>query len=123
MRMHISITARLYAPTIRMIEPEAGSGPTTAVRAFIPTFQSFLQHDDKSPQSLDDVRKAFLGSIKELTQAMDREWPFFSGKEPRLVDFIIAPFATRLHVFGKFKGESGVPGEGKGGEDDEIWKR
>jgi glutathione S-transferase len=54
---------------------------------------------------------------------MDAEGPFFSGKDFQLIDIVIAPWANRLWVFDHFKGGSGIPDEGKGGEDEEVWKR
>jgi hypothetical protein len=39
-------------------------------------------------------------------------------------DFVPPPLqANRLWVFDHFKGGSGIPDEGKGGEDEEVWNR
>jgi glutathione S-transferase len=54
---------------------------------------------------------------------MDKEGPFFFGKEPMLVDFAMAPWAVRLWAFDELKGSTGIPKEGEGGEDEETWSR
>jgi glutathione S-transferase len=54
---------------------------------------------------------------------MDAEGPFFLGKEPSMIDFVVAPWAMRLWVFDYYKGGLGIPEEGKCGEDAAIWTR
>ena len=55
---------------------------------------------------------------------MDKEGPYFFGKEPKLVDFVMAPWAVRLWVFDKYKdGGLGLPAEGQGGEHEAAWTR
>ena len=54
---------------------------------------------------------------------MEDHGPFFSGEEPTLVDFIMAPWAARLWVFDYYKGGLGIPEEGKGGEQEKNWIR
>lgn len=54
---------------------------------------------------------------------MHHTGPFFLGSEFSLIDIVLAPWATRLWVFDHFKGGSGIPEEGKGGESEEVWGR
>jgi len=87
----------------------------------IPAFHRFLQHQGQ--EGLQEKQQEFLGYIKEFTREMDRQGPYFLGKEFSLIDVIIAPWAVRLWVFDHFKGGLGIPDGGKGGEDEEVWKR
>jgi glutathione S-transferase len=90
----------------------------------IPKYFRFLQHEEgKTPYSLEEARQEFLDSLKDFTNQMDKEGPFFFGKEPMLVDFIAAPFEQRIWVFDHFKGGLGIPAEGEGGKDEEVWGR
>jgi len=91
----------------------------------IPSWHRFLQHQPGQTKStIDDVRKEYHGHLKEFTDAMDGEGPFFFGKEPMMVDFILAPWAVRGWIFDHFKdGGLGIPDEGKGGKDEQIWGR
>ncbi|MCJ1295034.1 hypothetical protein MMC34_006595 [Xylographa carneopallida] len=90
----------------------------------IPSFQRFLQfQSDDQDRSIKQVRDEFLNTLKEFTKAMDKDGPYFEGKNPALVDFNMAPFALRLWVFDHFKGGAGVPSEGEGGDDEETWSR
>lgn len=97
----------------------------------IPAFHRFLQFQpaDGAAQTdveeeLDRKRQEFLGHLKEWTREMDPEGPFFLGKELALPDLVMAPWATRLWVFDEFKvGGLGMPAEGQGGADEEVWKR
>lgn len=91
----------------------------------IPAFHRFLQYQSKGDgdEGLKEKQNEFLGYLKEFTMEMDSEGPYFSGKEFSLIDVIIAPWAVRLWVFDHFKGGLGIPEEGKGGEDEEVWKR
>lgn len=54
---------------------------------------------------------------------MHPEGPYFLGSEFSLIDVVIAPWANRLWVFDHFKGGAGIPEEGQGGEDEEVWSR
>ena len=91
----------------------------------IPSFHRFLQHQPgQTSSSLDDVRSEFHGHLKQFAEAMDKDGPYFSGKEPALIDFIAAPWAVRLWVFDHFKnGGLALPAPGKGGEDEQTWAR
>ena len=46
-------------------------------------------------EGLAEVQKEFLGHWKTLASEMDPEGPFFLGKEPSLIDFVVAPWAVR----------------------------
>ena len=50
--------------------------------------------DDK--EGLAEVRKEFLGHLKTFATEMDPEGPFFLGKEPSLIDFVVAPWGVCL---------------------------
>jgi glutathione S-transferase len=90
----------------------------------IPAFHRFLQFQPMSNTAgLDEKRQEFLSFLKEFAKEMDPEGPFFLGKEPCLVDFVVAPWAVRLWVFDHFKGGLGIPEPGKGGDDEKVWDR
>ncbi|CZS88586.1 related to glutathione transferase omega-1 [Rhynchosporium agropyri] len=82
----------------------------------IPAFHPFLQCQPSSSANIDDVRGEFLDKLREFTQAMDPDGPYFLGKEVSMIDLILAPWAIRLWVFDHFKGGLNIP-EGK------IWDR
>jgi len=84
----------------------------------IPAFHRFLQYQSKSPSDtgIETVRADFLDKLKQFTEAMDPEGPYFLGKDISLVDLVLAPWAVRLWVFDHFKGGLGLP-EG------EVWNR
>jgi glutathione S-transferase len=88
----------------------------------IPAFHRFLQSQDDE-KGLQEVQQEFLDKLKEFANEMDPGGPFFLGKEPSLVDFVVAPWAVRLWVFDHFKGGLGIPAEGKGGDDEKVWAR
>ena len=93
---------------------------------FLPAFHRFLQFQpgQQKDRTIWDVRNTFLGTLKEFAGAMDEEGPFFLGREPTLVDYIIAPWAIRLWVFDHFKeGGLGIPDQGKGGKEEKSWAR
>jgi len=94
---------------------------------FIPAFHRFLQYQPEGEgledEGLEKARREFLGCLKEFVREMDGQGPYFLGREPALIDFVIAPWAVRLWVFDHFKGGLGVPEEGKGGEDEAVWAR
>lgn len=64
-----------------------------------------------------------LGYLKEFADRMDEEGPLFSGREPSLIDLIVAPFAVRLWLFDYFKDGLGISEEGRGGDDENSWSR
>ncbi|QIX00375.1 hypothetical protein AMS68_005892 [Peltaster fructicola] len=78
----------------------------------IPAFHRYLQFQPMDDtEGLDEVRQEFLEKLREFTKEMHPDGPYFLGKEPVLVDFIIAPW---IHFKGK-----GVPESGE----DEVWTR
>jgi len=91
----------------------------------IPAYHRFLQYQPArdGAEGLAKVQAEFLGHLKEFTNAMDTEGPFFLGESFSLVDVALAPWALRLWVFDHFKGGLGMPEEGKGGEDEGVWAR
>lgn len=97
----------------------------------IPAFHRFLQlqpaedvAEKEAREELDARRAEFLGHLKEWTREMDPEGPFSLGKELSLPDLVLAPWAIRLWVFDEFKpGGLGMPAEGEGGPDEEVWRR
>jgi len=93
----------------------------------IPSFHRFLQYqpepgtgEDQAAQGLIKVREEFLESLKQFTQPMADEEPYFLGKELSMVDVIIAPWAVRLWVFDHFKGGLKIP---ENEPDAAIWAR
>lgn len=106
----------------------------------LPAFHRFLQHQGE--EGLKEKRAEFLGYLKEFTREMDPNGPCeygvstkdvratdkicivdFLGSEFSFIDVVFAPWAVRLWVFDHFKGGLGIPEEGKGGEDEEVWAR
>jgi len=89
----------------------------------IPAFHRFLQYQPKSAPSEDEglaeVREDFVDQLKQFTEEMDPEGPFFLGKELSLIDIIIAPWGVRLWVFDHFKGGLKMPA----GEVGERWEK
>ncbi|MCJ1307192.1 hypothetical protein MMC25_000838 [Agyrium rufum] len=91
----------------------------------IPSFHRFLQHQpDQSSHPITKLREEFHGHLLEFANAMDPEGPYFFGKEPKLVDLTMAPFAMRLWVFDHYKeGGFGAPEGGQGGDKEKSWAR
>jgi glutathione S-transferase len=87
----------------------------------IPAYHRFLQH--QGSDGLKEKQTEFLNHLKEFTSEMDPSGPFFLGAEFTLIDIVLAPWANRLWVFDHFKGGSGIPEEGQGGNFEEVWKR
>ncbi|TVY38673.1 Glutathione S-transferase omega [Lachnellula occidentalis] len=79
----------------------------------IPAYHRFLQYQPKSASDtgLEKVRLEFVEQIKQFTQEMDPEGPYFLGKDLSLVDLIFAPWAVRFWVFDHFKGGIKLPKE------------
>lgn len=63
-----------------------------------------------------------METLRQFAEAMEEEGPFFLGKEPSLVDFVMAPRAVRLWIFDHWKGGLGMPRPGKF-EDDKAWSQ
>ena len=61
--------------------------------------------------------------FEQFAEAMDEIGPFFLGKEPSLVGFVLAPGAVRLWVFDHYKGGLVMPAEGQGGAHGKSWSR
>jgi len=89
----------------------------------LPAFYRFIQHTEDKSYSLDEVRQEFLGHIKTFTKQLDPEGPFFLGQRFSMVEVMLAPWLCRMFLFDVYKGGIGIPEEGKGGEDEEIWTR
>jgi len=89
-----------------------------------PSYHRFLQHQPSSDrEGLATKQQEFLSHLKTFTKEMDSTGPFFFGSQPSLVDFTLAPWALRIWVFDHFKGGSGIPAEGEGGKDEQVWDR
>ena len=61
----------------------------------IPAFHRYLQYqpmDDK--EGLREVKEELLGKLKEFANEIDDTGPFFLGKEPSLIDFVVAPWVV-----------------------------
>ncbi|TGO63678.1 hypothetical protein BCON_0011g00180 [Botryotinia convoluta] len=72
----------------------------------VPAFDRFLQYQSislKDPRFL-TIRNRFLTSLYEFTQEMHPIGPYFTGKEPCIVDYVLAPWALRIWIFDYFKG-------------------
>ncbi|EQB49489.1 hypothetical protein CGLO_11173 [Colletotrichum gloeosporioides Cg-14] len=90
----------------------------------VPAFYKFIQHTPEKEFTIDEARDEFLGHLKTFARELDPEGPWFLGKAFGLVDIMLAPWAMRLFLFDHYKpGGLGLPQEGKGGEDDAVWKR
>lgn len=89
----------------------------------VPAFYRFMQHSEAKPYSLGEARQELLHHIKTFVKEADPEGPFFLGKQFSMVDVMLAPWLCRLFLFDVYKGGLGLPEEGKGGEDEEVWKR
>jgi glutathione S-transferase len=89
----------------------------------VPAFYRFLQHTPDKNYSLDSAREEFVRHIKTLVPEMDETGPFFTGSEMSMVDVILIPWAMRIFLLDHYKSSSGIPAEGKGGEDEKVWAR
>ena len=88
----------------------------------LPSYHRLLQHQP-GQGDIQEKRAELLGHLKMWTKALDPTGPYFFGEQPMLVDFVLAPWAVRMWVFDEFKGGLGIPEEGKGGDDEELWQR
>jgi len=77
----------------------------------IPSFHRFLQYQPQlsSDPGLEKFRQDFLEQIKQFTQEMDAEGPYFLGEGLSLIDLMIAPWAVRFWIFDHFKGGLELP--------------
>ncbi|KAI1435960.1 glutathione S-transferase [Xylaria sp. CBS 124048] len=92
----------------------------------VPAFYRLLQHTPGKEYTLEDARGNLRGHILTFTREMMKEdtGPWFLGERFSLVDVMLAPWAKRLFLIDHYKdGGTGIPGEGMGGEDEEVWKR
>lgn len=101
----------------------------------IPAFYRMLQHTPSKDHSLADTRadlhKHLTTLFREILayesqQAQPQEsGPWFLGSTFSLVDITLAPWALRLFLIDHYKmpGGVGIPAEGEGGEDEEVWAR
>ena len=63
----------------------------------IPAFHRFLQWQPLSDgEGLGRAREEFVGRLREFAEEIDGEGPFFLGKEPTLVDFVVAPWIVSI---------------------------
>jgi glutathione S-transferase len=58
---------------------------------------------------LSKVSSEFHSYLRQFTEEMDSQGPYFLGTEISLVDLIIAPWALRLWVFDHFKRGLNLP--------------
>ncbi|RYP79798.1 hypothetical protein DL770_006513 [Monosporascus sp. CRB-9-2] len=92
----------------------------------IPAFYKFIQHTPDKEYSIEEVRSSFHAQIRPFVEEMGvaNGGPWFLGQRFSLVDVMLAPWAKRLFLIDHYKpGGVGIPSEGQGGEDEEIWKR
>ncbi|KAF2155322.1 glutathione transferase omega-1 [Myriangium duriaei CBS 260.36] len=79
----------------------------------IPAYHRFLQSQG-SESEVDELRKEFHGHLKEFAKEIDKDGPFFNGKEVGLIDLVVAPWAVS---------GIGIPEPGKGGDDEAAWSK
>lgn len=101
----------------------------------VPGFYRFLQHTPEKSYTVDEARTEFLGHIKtwiieviemdeERASLEETAGPWFLGDRFSLVDITLIPWALRLFLIDHYKGGGvGIPEEGKGGEDEKVWRR
>lgn len=80
---------------------------------YLPSIDSSFQPDQLDENTIENMWSGFLDTLRQFGEAMDEEGPFFLGKDPTLVDYVLAPWAVRLWIFDHFKeGGLGLPDEG-----------
>lgn len=90
----------------------------------LPAYHRLLQHTPDKLYSLDEARSELHNHLLTWIKDADPEGPYFAGKDFTMVDVVMAPWAVRMWVFDHFKeGGLGLPEEGKGGKDEELWAR
>jgi len=89
----------------------------------IPGFYRFMQHSSSKPYSLEEARDEFLNHLKTFIKEADPEGPFFLKEGFSMVDVMLAPWLCRLFLFDVYKGGLGIPDQGKGGDDEQVWQR
>ena len=77
----------------------------------IPSWHRFLSFQPKEGQSADEakeglkkVRNDWLGYVRDFTKEMDKDGPFFVGAEPKLIDFVVAPWLVSFNVCSRLFG-------------------
>ncbi|RVX73695.1 hypothetical protein B0A52_02585 [Exophiala mesophila] len=94
----------------------------------VPAFYRFMQHTPEKAYTLEDAREEFLRHIKTIVResmvSVAKAGPWFLGGTFSMVDVMLAPWICRLFLFDVYKkGGLGVPPEGEGGADEEVWVR
>lgn len=102
----------------------------------IPKFYRMLQHTPSKDYSLADARAELLDNLAILFRELvtheaqtqtptQQSGPWFLGATFSLVDITLAPWALRLFLIDHYKtpGGVGVPAEGEGGADENVWAR
>lgn len=92
----------------------------------IPAFYKFIQHTPDKEYSIEQARDNLHAHIKTFVKEMEDSsgGPWFLGQRFSLVDIMLAPWAKRLFLIDHYKpGGVAIPGEGQGGEDEELWVR
>ena len=97
-------------------------------KKIIPAFYKFIQHTPDKGYSIEEARDNLHTQIKTFVREMvgsnSKEGPWFLGERFSLVDIMLAPWAKRLFLIDHYKpGGLGIPAEGQGGADEELWKR
>ena len=97
-------------------------------KKIIPAFYKFIQHTPEKGYSIEEARDNLHAQIKTFVKEMvdnnSKEGPWFLGEMFSLVDIMLAPWAKRLFLIDHYKsGGLGIPAEGQGGVDEELWKR
>lgn len=91
----------------------------------VPAFYRFLQHTPDKDYTLASARDEFVKHLRTFSAELRDlgEGPFFSGPEIGMVDIMLIPWACRIFLLDHYKGGSGIPRPGEGGEDEEVWAR
>ena len=103
----------------------------------VPAFYRFLQHtpDKNDSYTIEEARAELLKQLAvffrqvlemdEERKELDGEGPWFLSERFSLVDITLIPWALRLFLIDHYKKPDGVgiPSEGQGGEDEDVWQR